>query len=205
MPTPRTPDVWRSRIFSIKANDPRIGRRAILQRLRGQGLGPEEEETCPSERTIGRILEDWENKTEEERRQYFFFRWPEAMQEGLLPWEASRAALDLLHEYDRQGLGRPSVRVVRWYWHVLQALPLERDENVDRHPRRVEMARILAAIDELGPSAKTEEVRQIEMNLASAYDPNSPYREFNVTVPANRMMDIHDILNPRPQKEAADD
>jgi len=80
--------------------------------------------------------------TEEEQRQYQYFRWPESMVMGLLPWEASSAALELLEvrksdpyvrfidattekppESSGTGWGRPSVRLARAFWHITQAAP----------------------------------------------------------------------------------
>lgn len=80
--------------------------------------------------------------TEEEQGQYQFFRWPESMEMGLLPWEASSAALELMEvhrsvdpekrlqeksgrplESRYTGWRRPSVRLARWFWHLTQAAP----------------------------------------------------------------------------------
>ncbi len=65
--------------------------------------------------------------TEDEKKEYAVFRWPGAMEVDSLPWEATRAALDLVKHCHRWGLGRPTVRQVKWYWRVCLATP-ELDE-----------------------------------------------------------------------------
>ena len=48
-----------------------------------------------------------------------------------MPWEASRAALDLLALLDNVGLPRPSVFLARWFWRIAYAMPaLPREERL---------------------------------------------------------------------------
>src|SRR3954447_12540641 len=58
------------------------------------------------------------------------FRWPYSMYSGpgsstgaTLTWEESQAGLELLRDWDQQGLGRPTNRLVRWYARLVQARP----------------------------------------------------------------------------------
>jgi hypothetical protein len=53
------------------------------------------------------------------------------METGALPWEATRAALDLLRYFQEKNLGRPTVRLTTWYWKVCLATP-DVDEAMDR-------------------------------------------------------------------------
>jgi hypothetical protein len=45
------------------------------------------------------------------------------MASGALPWEASRAALDLLRYFAEHGRGRPTIRHVKWFWYLRLAAP----------------------------------------------------------------------------------
>ena len=78
----------------------------------------------PSERSISRIRKaEWPRLREEDRAQYRNFLWPESMERGDLPWEASAAALELLREGE-QLLGsawQPPVQAVEFFWRVDQA------------------------------------------------------------------------------------
>jgi hypothetical protein len=80
----------------------------------------------PSVRTIERIRVEWKPKTQEEKAPYRSFYWPESMERGDLPWEASESALELLGLFDKKRGGlrvRPPVRFVKWFWRVSQAAP----------------------------------------------------------------------------------
>ena len=146
MPNTRIRDQWEPSVKSIVADNPKWGPRRILGELRNraetQGLGSD----YPSERTIQRIKDDI---TPEQLIEYRSFHWPESMESGALPWEASAAALELLDvrrtadpfiryleahpESPFTDPGRepismrfgdhPSVRLARWYWRVTQAAP----------------------------------------------------------------------------------
>ena len=65
------------------------------------------------------------DKPEPEQRKHDWFRWPHAMESGSLPWEASRAGLDLLAYY-REHFGneaRPTITHVLAFWRITQAAP----------------------------------------------------------------------------------
>jgi hypothetical protein len=67
--------------------------------------------------------------TDENRREFSLFRWPESMEYGVLPWDASQAGLELLLYCVEHRLGRPTNRMARWFWRVLLACPaLDRDD-----------------------------------------------------------------------------
>ena len=87
------------------------------------------------------------------------------MEVDQLPWEASRAALDLMR-YANDVLGiRPMVRQVRWFWRVTLAAP---DAPMDERARlALELAMELAmeAIDELTPELSNESLTSIQWRL----------------------------------------
>ncbi len=157
---PRIADEVKAEVFAIRANAPRLSARKIADQLTPEGVA--------SERTIRRWLEEFDKKKSPEfRDQFRQFYWPESMEKGLLPWEASRAGLDLLCEYQKRGWYRPLLAVVRAYSDVLNALPFERDDGHDREPVRWAIAHILAAVQLVPSRRKGESLREIETFLAS--------------------------------------
>lgn len=155
----KIPDEWRPRIFSLKANEPRLGRKAIHQRLQELPIPLKEKAECPSERTVGRILDDWEDLSEEERLGYRLFSWPKSMEDGALPWEASQPILDLLRHL--RPFGRPVTRTVKWYWRVCLAAP---DLDIGE---RLRIAGQFAGWEVLG-DRRAEKIETIECYLAFA-------------------------------------
>ncbi len=167
---PRIAAEVKAEVFAIRANVPRLSARKIADQLEPRGVA--------SERTIRRWLEEFDNKKSPEfRDQYRQFHWPESMESGLLPWEASRAGLDLLGEYQERGWHRPLLAVVLAYWGLRNALPLEQDDGYDREPVRWEIAHILAAVQLVPSRRKTENLREIEMFLAGRK------RDFQIKAP----------------------
>lgn len=116
----------------------------------------------PSERTVRRLYEQHRQLPERVRREDAAFRWPAAMESGALPWEASRAALELLRYRDEARLGRPTVRHAKWYWRLTLADPDIRKSEANKHSAwlaAAEFARIAGV-----PFALRTEA--IEWNLA---------------------------------------
>ena len=79
----------------------------------------------PSKRTISRIrTEDFAGMDADERLLFRTFHWPESMDRGDLPWEASGSALEPLFVLESLGNGglreRPQVCLVKWFWRVSQ-------------------------------------------------------------------------------------
>ena len=99
---------------------------------------------------------------EEERTQYRHFYWPESMERGDLPWEASGAALELLgHLQWKVPLGRPTVRLFKWFWRVTLAA------NGTRIQTRYQAAVLLSRWERLG-DRPPDDVRGIEWYFAFA-------------------------------------
>ena len=133
MPRPPIPNYWRNRVFSHLSNAEKLSNRKIFQLLKKEAEELKNQNhpesrilamAIPSERSIDRIHQEWEGKPELERSQYKDFYWPESMELGDLPWEASSAALELLSHMAMSNWDfRPSLRAVKWFWRVCQAAP----------------------------------------------------------------------------------
>ena len=131
MPNIRIPDYWRQQVKYILAENQRISISDILHLLdaKAELFQKSDEATertlsnnVPSPRTISRVRDEWRAMEQSERVQYQQFFWPESMQGGALPWEASSAGLELLLFLDSNGVReRPPIRLVMWYWRVIQA------------------------------------------------------------------------------------
>src|SRR6266516_1132415 len=102
MARPRTHHFWIDKIRSFVVNRP--GSRAttiyrmLTQQMANGGLNVRAEvpATVPDERTIRRTIREFAPLAEAARVAYRWFHWPDSMNEGYLPWEASRACLDLM-------------------------------------------------------------------------------------------------------------
>lgn len=106
---------WVDRIYELCARDSRTTVdciRASLTPIDGK---------LPAARTIARYREMFRELPEQERLLYAEFAWPESMESGALPWEASRAALDLLVFLGVEFT--PTNRDVLWFWRVTLAAP----------------------------------------------------------------------------------
>ena len=79
----------------------------------------------PSERTVRRRAVDFRKRALRTGSfgQDRFFSWPESMMSRGVPWEASRAALDLIRYRSERGLAVPTNREAKFFWHVRQASP----------------------------------------------------------------------------------
>lgn len=133
MPAPSINEYWVERVNSHLSKSHSAGRRPSptgihkslvaeftrMDRAKRAELGKP-----PSQRSIDRIrVRNWDLKSPEEKVQYQEFSWPGSMECGELPWAASSAALELLGLRHQWNHGRPSIRLVRWFWHVTQAAP----------------------------------------------------------------------------------
>ena len=119
---------WVERVLSIKGQNETWGQERIER-----ALDKEAEEKnltgSPSTATIGRILRrEWKTLSPEKKAQYRLCYWPESMERGDLPWDASASALELL------GLRswRHTIRVAKWFWRVSMAAPdLSAEQRLD--------------------------------------------------------------------------
>ena len=134
MPRPKTDDFWRESAMTKFAQKEGVSVAQVHRELKADAEEMEKSDdlesramasTVPSERTIGRIkAEEWGRLEEADRAQYREFYWPESMEGGDLPWEASESALELLFFLDQLGFRpRPPLRFVTWFWRVSTAAP----------------------------------------------------------------------------------
>ena len=174
MGRPKVKDFWKETIRTLTAeneslNEPPLARPAIRARLEKEvkairrkvtsaDLGP-----IPSLRAIGRIQHELRTLSEEDRRRYRQFHWPESMDFGALPWEAGPAALELLRWRRERKCPPPLIGQVRWFWRVSTLAP---DAPFDD---RYAAARRLFALEVAGAAAQGEDQkRSIELWLAFA-------------------------------------
>ncbi len=123
MPRPKISDDLVESIWGLLENDPRATAGKILHTLgrwaERQGI----KIALPSERSIARIKRGYVGKDPEERRLYRWVSWPEDMLSGELPWESSRAVLDLLSYFRECGYQKPTIQNTLWFWRITLAAP----------------------------------------------------------------------------------
>ena len=114
---------WTERLISVKAEHEDWGARKITKFLEEKAAkqgGP----LPPPWRTVARILaRTWQPLEDDEKAEYRLFYWPESMESGDLPWEASGAGLRCLELFELTHDWRPTVRLVRWFWKIVIATP----------------------------------------------------------------------------------
>ena len=120
---------WVNKIHALAETEE--GRSAAkIEKKLAEDAAKEGRSDYPSMRSIGRILRMHRNMSERERAIYREFHWPQSMMTGLVPWEASRLALDLLKFYLLEWKLRPTVEEVIWYWRVYLASPQSPPERL---------------------------------------------------------------------------
>jgi hypothetical protein len=128
---PNTPiDPWyvaRIRTYAEEGHRPP----AITRMLEEEASKEGRKDSPPAERTVRVYYTAHMNASPKERREWAYFHWPEAMRQGLLPWEASRLALDHLRFRAAEGRQRPTVQEVRWFWQLRLASPSIPDDRAD--------------------------------------------------------------------------
>lgn len=124
MPRKKTDGLWVSLIKELAGEKkPRPSAAQIEIRLK-KIADQEGRADCPQLRTIGRILEkEYDGMTDRQKEFYSEFRYPQAMVAKLIPWEATRLALDVLTHYLRKHKARPSVQRVLWHWRLSMVNP----------------------------------------------------------------------------------
>ena len=173
MPQPPIHQFWKDRVKHHlgKGQKPPLGP-AVIQRILIEESAKldsnlrAEYGSAPSVRSIARIREsEWVPLPEEEKVQYRYFYYPESMERGELPWEASAACLELLGSIfisAATGLGdrRPTIRLALAFWRITLAAP---DLNVNK---RLRYARMWSGWQALGSTANQQDLRPLEARLA---------------------------------------
>src|SRR5205823_1337322 len=121
VPREKTDQYWVQRVWALASED---GMRspAIYRAVMAEGERQKRND-YPSERQIRRLLADYRALPEHERREHAYFTWPDTMLTGALPWEASRAVLDLVQWRMDQERDQPTVRLAKWFWRLRLAVP----------------------------------------------------------------------------------
>lgn len=181
---PRKPisNAWVARIYQLAAEPMNLNPKEIEQEFAKRYPDGE----WPSRRTIERHVARFRAMDLDKQQEHAEFRWPETMQNEILPWEAAPFALELLRLTTKQGPfepmppgtdltelepesiappERPLVIFVKWYWRVSVARP---DAPF---PQRLDAAHQLAAEEVLGVD---QEKRAIERWLIGL-EPAPPY------------------------------
>ena len=78
---------------------------------------------APTLRTVQRWQTEFNRLADDQRDAYRFVRWPESFESDTLPWEASRAVLELLRLHVEWNWDPPTVRKARWFIRLFQAAP----------------------------------------------------------------------------------
>lgn len=122
MARPRISDIWVTEIahllFAAGIDSPSEICRRVEKWGTNHGFAESE---IPSDVTIKRYVRRLRNETLERGSEPF--NWPDSMgtADHQVPWEGSRASLDLVRHCAENGLPWPTVRIARWYWRVCQA------------------------------------------------------------------------------------
>ena len=163
----KTNDFWRYEVMGLTvSNDDRgvrFGPDSVLSSLQVTHADLAEGERFyygapPSKASIGRIQHEARGLSKGEQEKYLSFFWPESMENGLLPWEASSPLLHLLQQDLCLGV-RPQIPVCRWYWRLYQIAPDAPHKDLE------DSARKLATWEMQGP-IPDEKLRGVEGWLA---------------------------------------
>ena len=187
MSRPRTDDEVRKKVWELVQTNPTISAGKIRISIRAQAKQAGIQLSLPTERTIARIKKDFLQKPQEERMPWRQTSWPETMELGGLPWEASRAMLDLVKYFHDNGWETPTIRTAQWFWRVALAAP---DLGVAE--------RFSAAHDCSIIEASTEKIespfRGMELYLAL-----SPWQSKKETAAYQKLVKSGDIPSRRPK------
>lgn len=125
----RNEDKWRPWVNEAAAEHPRYGPARIRSEIEQRELREAERDArpadldTPSERTIGRWLREFRALGEREQMPYRLYSWPEAMERGALPWEASEELFDLTRWLTCLPHDRLTIQRAQWYWRLTLAAP----------------------------------------------------------------------------------
>ena len=128
MPTPKLHPTYINEIeYYVSENKkvPAVWIHDQLKKLR-ENISPEDDlPEAPALRTVQRYVRKLKNPEEQARlADEKLFRFPESMENGWIPWEATRDCLDLLRWCLDNNHGRPIIRLAKWYWRVCLADPI---------------------------------------------------------------------------------
>jgi hypothetical protein len=168
----KTDQYWVDSIRVISEANPKWGAGRIEEELWKDGSRDDH----PHRATIGRELHRFRKLAERERAAYGEFHWPQSMEMGLVPWEASRVALDVLRFHHLTSRHPPTVQRVLWHWRLALATP---ETNIDYRQGLIMAATTPEGRVEL-PNLETELAFQPWLDEAHEYAwnrafPNTPW------------------------------
>ena len=126
MPKARINTFWQDEIKMLAENtaDSAEAIQAALNELAAKAQEHGMSDPPPSQRTVSRYIREFRGQPDRERVPYRLFVWPAGMGSHTgIPWEASRACLDLLDHIANEELNRPSIRLVEKFWRATLAAP----------------------------------------------------------------------------------
>ncbi|MEA2640784.1 MAG: hypothetical protein QOF51_2178 [Chloroflexota bacterium] len=153
MPRPRTPQKYIDQVGALVEDGHRPAEIALRIEKWAQAQGWAD---WPSLRTVHRLVDEHGRIEEGERHKRGLFHWPRSMEEGHLPWRASRAALDLLRYCTAQEYPRPTIRLTLWWWRLHEAAPDIPADDAFIYAREldtIEFARVIKSEVQCKPEA----------------------------------------------------
>jgi hypothetical protein len=183
MSRPSIDPIWIDYIRTAAAHNLKLGAEKIrgeLERKKRRGEIPESAGSVPSRRKISNVLQEFRDLPREEKQPYDVFKFPESMQAAVLPWEASRACLDLLAWQYKENRDRPLVGLAQCFWQITQAAP---DADIQT---RLEISSKLRLSEIIGCSG--EFLRGLEWFLAYA-----PWRNERNKVEYEKAVNSHTL------------
>jgi hypothetical protein len=108
---------WQQRVKSIVENYSDWSAKRIENLLKHEAERLERRD-WPRERTIRRMRQRHLDSPDDVRSKYRFFRWPDSMERGELPWEAAPFAFEVIRTGDSEVL----MSHMKWLWRVELAI-----------------------------------------------------------------------------------
>ena len=122
-------DFWADWMRWEFANRPNLISREIQEQAEELAKAWPQEEGHPSPgkapglRTIYKYRDAYHELPEYAQRAYQPFRWPTSMEQGLLSWEASSRAIELLTWCQDQELWAPPISLTNWFYRISLVIP----------------------------------------------------------------------------------
>jgi hypothetical protein len=196
VPRPKTSPGWIGRIWTLAAN--RKSATDILAVFEAEAEHDEGRRDYPLKRTIERQVKAFHALDPKDQRNFAEFHWPDSMLNGLIPWEASGQALDLLRYFDEARNDRPTVRATLWYWRVKQARP---EMSL---AAALTAAASLCAFEMMRFASPGDRYEAEPDELKLAYQPwrsNEDARAYTERTGENPMAMMRDLTDPRVHQE----
>jgi hypothetical protein len=120
VPRPKIHQDWVNRVHQLASDEVKPLEAFHTIELEAFQAGRDD---APSYTTVRKLYRLFAQLAPAEQLDYRLFRWPDSMLRGALPWEAASAGLELLRFCYEMKQGRPSVRMVKWFWRLRLAAP----------------------------------------------------------------------------------